>query len=254
MNPTFIITSAINTQAGCYPPEIRILQTQETINSIYEFFPDAFTILVDGSNQRLNQQPPQGWNQLRDRANVFIDMTSNEQIEFLHQEIMDKNPNRTEMGGMNGIAKTMAEITLMLNTFEAIKEHPELDRARASDRIFKISGRYKLSPLFTPGDHYHHDRYVFKKADASWIPNAQEVVGTDHGFASRFWSFDRLLLDDVMNKYEAMMNDAHAIADQGKYIDIEHLMYKHIGTEKTVQIPFTHCMGTIAPNGLMIYD
>jgi len=254
MKPTFIVTSAIHTQAGIYPPEIRILQTQDTINSINQYFPEAFIILVDGSSQRVNAEPPRGWNELKQRVNIFIDMSKNEQIDHLHQQVMDKNPNRTEMGGMNGMAKTLAELTLLANTFETIAQHPELDAVRDSDRFFKISGRYKLSPLFTPADHYHHDRYTFKKADPSWIPNAQQVVGTDHGFASRFWSFDRLLLDDVRDKYQAMIEDGHAIADRNGYIDIEHLMYKHIGTEKSVQLPFTHCMGTIAPNGMMIYD
>ena len=253
MKTAFIITSAINTNAGIYPAEIRILQTHDTITSIRNYFPDALTILVEGSSQRLGDNPPQGWRELQSRCNVFLDMTGNEQIQHLHQ-LLDNHQNKTEMGGLSGMVKTLAELTLLNNTFEGIATHPELETVRSVDRIFKISGRYKLSPLFVPAEHFHHDRYVFRQRDPSWSQNAQQVIGTDHSFASRFWSFDRGLLDDVRHKYQAMLEDAHVIADAGSYIDIEHLMYKHIGTEKTVELKHTHCMGTIAPNGMMIYD
>lgn len=50
-----------------------------------------------------------------------------------------------------------------------------------------------------------------------------------------------------------MFDDAMEIS-QDKYIDIEHLLYKHIGPDRAMELEHTHLMGTIAPNGLMIYD
>lgn len=254
MKTTFIITSAINTNAGIYPPEIRILQTHDTINSIKKFFPDAMTILVDGSSERLLTNPPQGMEALRNRVNVFLNMAGNEQISHLHTSVMDTNQNKTEMGGMNGLAKTIAELTLTANTLETIATHPELGPLRDVDRIFKISGRYGLSPLFDPSEHDHPGKWVFRQRDPSWIPNALEKVGADHFFSSRFWSFDAKMLEDARDKYVAMIEDSHQIADSGGYVDIEHLLFKHIGTANTVELKHTHCMGTIAPNGMMIYD
>lgn len=254
MKTAFIITSAINTAAGIYPPEIRVLQTHNTIDSIKKFFPDALTILVEGSSQRLSDNPPQGLDHLRSRVNYFVDMTNNEQIAHLHTSIMDQNPNRTEMGGMNGMAKTIAELTLLSNVLEGIATHPDMEAVRGVDRIFKISGRYMLSPMFRPEEHFHHTKWVFRQRDPSWIQNAQQVVGTDYFYASRFWSFDRLNLDEARDKYQAMTGDAHEIAEHGSYVDIEHLLYKHIGPDRSVELKHTHCMGTIAPNGMMIYD
>jgi phage-related protein len=46
MKPTFIVTSAIDTNVGVYSPDIRILQTHETVNSIQKYFPDALLILA----------------------------------------------------------------------------------------------------------------------------------------------------------------------------------------------------------------
>lgn len=254
MKTAFIITSAINTQAGIYPPEIRVLQTMETVNSIRRNFPDALTILVDGSSQRLRDTPPANFEQLRNYVNVFIDMTNNEQISHLHTGIMDQLTNRTEMGGMTGMAKTIAELTLLTNTLNTIAEHPDMQPVRDVDRIFKISGRYIMSPMFDPSQHDQPGRWVFRQRDPSWIPNARQAVGTDYFYASRLWSFDAALLADACDKYRTMIADAHAIAEAGGYVDIEHLLYKHIGPERSVELKHTHCMGTIAPNGMMIYD
>jgi hypothetical protein len=254
MKTAFIITSAINTAAGIYPPEIRILQTQETITSIRKFFPDALTVLVEGSSQRLSTTPTQGFQQLRDRVNVFIDMTGNEQIAHLHSSIIDTSTNRTEMGGMTGMAKTIAELTLLGNTLDTLCEHPDMQPLRDVDRIFKISGRYIMSPMFKPEEHDQPGKWVFRQRDPSWIANAQQSVGTDYFYASRLWSFDARLLQSARDKYRAMIADAHDIAERGAYVDIEHLLYKHIGPEASIELKNTHCMGTIAPNGMMIYD
>jgi len=219
MKTAFIITSAINTAAGIYPPEIRVLQTHNTIDSIKKFFPDALTILVEGSSQRLSDNPPTGLDHLRSRVNYFVDMTNNEQIQHLHTSIMDQNPNRTEMGGMNGMAKTIAELTLLSNVLEGIATHPDMEAVRGVDRIFKLSGRYMLSPMFRPEEHFHHTKWVFRQRDPSWIQNAidelaDEMMSKYNSNAAIIYNTIQLYRHDRL----AFLKQSHQRALQGKYI------------------------------------
>jgi hypothetical protein len=257
MRPTFIVTSAIDSEVGIFPPEIRITQTHDTVNSIKAAFPDAILILAEGGNGKSIINPTPQFDQLRSRFNVFLDMTENDNLKHIHENIMSKITNITEMGGMSGLSKTIAEITLLHNVFDAIKNHDQLKPVlENSDRIFKVSGRYKLSPLFNPAVYSEPSlagKYVFRKADPSWIPNAAEKIGIEHFYASRFWSFDTALLDDTMQSMSAMMQDGIDIAERG-YIDVEHLLYKHIDRNKVVEFDHVHFMGAIAPNGMVIYD
>lgn len=246
MKTTFIVTSAIYTGAGIFPPDIRVMQTLSTIDSIRKFFPDAIIVVVEGGTHTDDEA---GFQAIKQRCNVFIDMTQDEQIQYLH-ELIRNNPNTTEMGGLNGVIKTIAELTLTLSVLNGLMQRPELEAARNVDRIFKISGRYQLSPLFNPAEHYHHDHWVFRQKDATW----NESGGIPYFYSSRLWSMCPTLLEKTRDIYIAMLEDAHNIADSGNYIDLEHLLYKHIGPDKTVELKNTHLYGAIGPNSLMIYD
>ena len=79
MKTTFIITSAIYTGAGIFPPEIRVMQTLSTIDSIRKFYPDAITIVVEGGTH-VDDNP--GFAAIKNRCSLFVDMTQNEQIQY----------------------------------------------------------------------------------------------------------------------------------------------------------------------------
>jgi hypothetical protein len=252
MKATFIVTSAIVTNMGAFAEETRLLQTMETIRSIRRHYEDANVILVDGG--RSMPADSKLWEHVRELVNVYMDISSNEQIQHLHNNIMSKVTNPHEMGGLSGLSKSLAEMTLMMEALLAIKNHAELQPIRESDRIFKISGRYQLSPMFDAG--YYDQvkgRYVFKTRDKSWMPDALENVGTDHGFNSRLWSFDTELLDQTIEKFQDMIADMQEIS-QTHYIDIEHLLYKHIGTDNAVEVEHTHLFGPLGPNAMVVYD
>lgn len=252
MKPTFIITSAIETQLGPLPSDIRILQTMDTVRSIYRVYEDAITILVEGGS-RTPTSPM--WSQLRNMVNVCIEMNNNDQIQHLQQNVMTKVNNKFEMGGVSGLAKTVAELTLMINTLDALNNHPELVPARQVDRIFKISGRYQLSPLFDKSVYENAGmKYVFKRRDASWMDaESCKAIGTDHGFSSRLWSFDIGLLDATHERLQLAMEDMMEISAT-HYIDMEHLLYKHIGPSQAIELDTTHLFGTLGPNVSLVYD
>jgi hypothetical protein len=252
MKTTFIITSAINTQVGVYDLQTRLLQTHATIDSIYTVFKDANIILVDGGEPGKIQHPL--WEQLRQRVHAYLDLTDNEQLQFLQQNFM-KPERRHEMGGMVGLAKSLCELTIVNETLQVLKSTPEMAHFKDVERVFKISGRYQLSPLWRAEDYSRTtDKYVFKKSVPSWIPDALNQVGVDRFYSSRFWSFHINQLDQVIEKYQDMIVDIHTVAEANKYLDVEHLLYKHLGPTNSKELDYTHCMGTIAPNGTMIYD
>lgn len=266
MKPTFIITSAIDTNVGVYSPEIRILQTHETINSIQKYYPDAILVLVEGGKHIADFDPSNTtntqselsllWSRLKSRCHVVLNMSSNDQIGHLHSNFLDKMPSKNEMGGTTGLTKTVAELTLMAAVLDAFKTQDNLKPALDVDRIFKISGRYQLSPLFDTSI-YESDlvknKCVFRQRDASWMTDAKEAIGTEFGYASRMWSFDRNQLDAVIDTFDAMIEDCLDISNK-HYVDIEHLLFKHFSSTTPVELEHTHLMGTIAPNGVVIYD
>ena len=258
MKPTFIITSAINTNVGVYSPELRILQTHETINSIQAVYPDAILVLVDGGRaiQDTAGELNLRWSQLKARCQVNMNLQENAQIAHLHKEFFDNIPVKTEMGGTTGLTKSVAELTLMRAVLDAIKNNDTMQPVRDTDRIFKISGRYQLSPLFET-EVYDTDavtgKYVFRQRDASWMPDAEKNVGTGHGYASRLWSFTPDQIDDVIERFDSMIDDCMEITTK-HYIDIEHLLFKHFSETNPVELEHTHLMGTIAPTGVVVYD
>lgn len=257
MKPTFIITSAINTNVGAYSPLLRIYQTHDTITSILKYYPDAIILLVDGGKDIQETDPNyEAWEALKARCHVSLNMSTNEQIKHLHSNFLDNVPNPHEMGGTTGLTKSVAELTLMASVLDGIKNNDQLAEILNTDRIFKISGRYQLSPLFDRSV-YESDlaksKYVFRQRDVSWMPDAQEAIGTGYGYASRLWSFDTDLLDETITRFNSMIEDCLTISTN-HYVDIEHLLFKHFSAANPLEVEHTHLMGTIAPTGAVVYD
>jgi hypothetical protein len=256
MKTTFIVTCAVNTNIGIYDPSVRILQIHQTIDSIRSKFADANIILVDGGKPVTDPDMIKHYDALKHRCQAFLDMTSNEQIQHIHTEFLDKIPVRHEMGGTTGLTKSAAENIIMYNILHALKTSPDLQPAVDVDRIFKISGRYMLSPLFDASVYdtaAAQDKYVFKQREKSWMPDAEQTIGVGYNYSSRLWSFPAAKLDDCIERYEAILADCFDLAES-HYVDIEHLLFKHMGPDVSLELANTHLMGTIAPNGTLIYD
>jgi len=251
MTATFIVTSAIITNMGVYDPLSRMQQTHQTIDSIYKKFPDAKILLVEAGDIKIREVVDPIWVNLRNRVSAYMDLTDDETLQYL--KTLPFNSAR-EMGGPAGLIKSMSETVALHRALSTLQGAEGLRDLREVDAIYKLSGRYVLSPLCNPRELYYPGKYLFKIAEPSWIPNALENIGTDHLYQSRFWGFDARLLDDAVETYERMMVDLESLAEQDKYIDVEHLLFKHFGTAKAVQLQTLHCMGTMAPNGTMIYD
>jgi hypothetical protein len=253
MTPLFIITSAVNTNIGIFDPATRMFQTAATIDSIKKVYPDSKILLVEGG-EPFNEEEP-FWKNIKARCNAYLNLQSNDQIKFLHSEYFKTVTNKQEMGGISGLSKTIAELTLMHNVISQLHTNNDLSDLIDVDRVFKITGRYQLSPMFDPSVYEdQNDKYIFVKRQKSWIENAAETLNVDSQFSSRLWSFGINKLDETVEIFEDMVQDCMEITTK-HYIDMEHLLCKHFGkSEDCIELEHTHLFGNIGPNGMLIYD
>ena len=253
MTPLFIITSAVNTNIGIFDPGTRMFQTAATIDSIKRVYPDSKILLVEGG-EPFDEEIPL-WKNIKARCNAYLNLQSNDQIKFLHSQYFRTATNKQEMGGMSGLSKTIAELTLMHNVLTQLHTNPDLADLINVDRIFKMTGRYQLSPMFNELVYEdQNDKYIFVKRQKSWIENAAETLNVDSQFSSRLWSFGINKLDEAVEIFEDMVQDCMEITTK-HYIDMEHLLCKHFGkSEDCIELEHTHLFGNIGPNGMLIYD
>jgi hypothetical protein len=130
-----------------------------------------------------------------------------------------------------------------------------MNEVNSAGRIFKLSGRYTVNDKFDI-KHFDNaetkDKYVFKKRQASWIP--QTDTGVDYLLQTRLYSFTPGLLDETIELFQKIIENMFATFNQQKYIDVEHSMAKFIPADKLVELDVVGLQGNIAPNGMMIID
>ena len=130
-----------------------------------------------------------------------------------------------------------------------------MDIITSSSRIFKLSGRYQVTDKFdiTKFDNETTvNKYVFKKAQPSWITEADTGVTTL--LQTRLWSFTPSLFVDTIQLFQSILQNMFATINIGKYIDVEHSMSKFIPADKLVELDTVGLKGNIAPNGAEIND
>jgi len=242
---TVLITSAIYSNYGIYTPEQRAEQTLETVKSARKYLPDATLILVDNSKVDVQNDNSDVFNELLDTVDYYIDNSDDKDIQYFHNNVQNYDVGKNAMEAL-GIAKALTHIKTDPELFEIIKN---------SSRIFKLSGRYILTDKFDIDQHDNENtvrKYVFKKRQASWIP--QEDTGVDHLLQTRLYSFDSSLFDDTLALFAVLIQNMFDTFNKQKYIDVEHSMAKFVPKDYLVEIDTVGLQGNIAPNGMMVID
>ncbi|MFN3076997.1 MAG: hypothetical protein ABT940_08995 [Alphaproteobacteria bacterium] len=245
MKNIVLLTSALYTNYGIYNPQERIKQTLETARSAKKYIPGAVVILVDNSKIDVQNDDSAEMNELIDTVDYYIDNSDDSEIKFFHNTIANYDIGKNSMEAL-GIIKALTYIS---NDEDMMKE------VKDASRIFKLSGRYLVTDKFDINKFDNantKDRYVFKKAQPSWI-NPQDT-GVMTLLQTRLWSFTPSLLDDTIKMYSTIIDTMMELVNQGKYIDNEHAMSKFIPRDKLVEIETVGLCGNIAPNGMMIID
>lgn len=214
----WVITSTIQTQWGLIPPQARYEQTVKTIASIRHHDPHAIIVLIEGSMQDL---PPHVTQHLQSEVDHFL------QVGWRHWM---KHVNQHCMKGAGEIYMLLVALDLLAST------HIQLQR------VFKISGRYWLTPEFKLSDHVPHaNRWVFRSRDLheSGVWELQ----------TRLWS----MCASLWSPTQQLLRDS-CITMMQKGITLEQCMFANMNLTMLTELPNMNCEGYIAPWNMLIRD
>jgi hypothetical protein len=245
MKNIVLLTSAVYTNYGIYNPQDRIKQTLETAKSAKKYIPGAVIILVDNSKTDVQNDTSAEFEELIDTVDYYIDNSDDADIKYFHANVTNYDIGKNAMEAL-GLMKAL--------TFIAGDDTLK-DEIKDADRIFKLSGRYQVTDKFDIAKFSNantKNKYVFKKAQPSWINPADTGVNTL--LQTRLWSFTPAMISNAMQLYKDIIETMVKLFNEGKYIDNEHAMSKFIPRDQLVEIETVGLMGNIAPNGMMIID
>lgn len=245
MKNIVLLTSAVYSNYGIYTPEQRIQQTLETAKSAKQYIPGAVIILIDNSKTDVQNDESPEFEELIDLVDYYIDNSDDADIQHFHNNVANYDIGKNSMECL-GLFKALNYIT---------NDADMMNEVTSADRIFKLSGRYVITDKFDYSAWSNDNtkgKYVFKRAQASWIP--QQDTGVDQLLQTRLWSFTPDLLVDTIKLFSDIINNMFALFNQQKYIDVEHSMAKFLPKDKLVELDSVGLKGNIAPNGMMIID
>jgi len=245
MKNIVLLTSAVYTNYGIYKPQERIQQTLDTAKSAKKYIPGAVIILVDNSKVDVQNDTSAEFEELIDLVDYYIDNSDDDDIKYFHNNVANYDIGKNAMEAM-GMMKALTYINSDADMMKVIAD---------ADRIFKLSGRYQVTDKFdiTKFDNTDtKDKYVFKKAQPSWI-NTQDT-GVTTLLQTRLWSFTPSLFTATIDLYKNIIETMVTLFNQNKYIDNEHAMSKFIPKDRLVELETVGLQGNIAPNGMMIID
>ena len=234
MTSLFIVTSAIHTDYGECVTKDRIEQTKETLESIKTHAPDSSVVIIDGGNKCVDDD-------------IFdcevINYANHKEIQYHLQEFLticdDINPGI--------IAKAILEIMKIEEYLKNI--------TGSYERIFKISGRYKLNSKFNYSTHLEaKDKVVILQPRLSDCIYRSDVKATMMQYMTRCWSFDSSLLSEIIQTFGKMKKDVLYASKTRKQTDIEHLLYKHMKKKLVKTIDIMGVEGYWAPGSLWIEE
>jgi hypothetical protein len=193
-NNLFIITSAIATDFGTGD---RLSETIKTIESIRQRI-KADIWLIDASPHPFDKS---GVESLVDRFMPIFDATCQNILEAKH--------------GM-GFVKSATECHLMRRALH--------DVVPGYNRIYKLSGRYRLTDAFSP---HSGKNFTFLRPQPSGLPDTE----TNEMLMTRLYSLSPDILDIADEVLTEISRYLWRVYARGKATDIEHGFFKYLPKE-----------------------
>ena len=231
----FLVTSAIHTNYSKTSPEERLKETIDTANSIRQYAPGSKIILVEGGKPL-----PQ---HVKDRLNMFDEI-----FDFSDHSVMQMTQSDAQLAvdNVGHSVKSAGEAYIIKEALKLLKEDYE--------RIFKLSGRYRLTERFNMQDHMHPNKFVFlpkAKTDKTHMVDANgnpmvtksSVDFSPWRYETTFYSFDNIPKAQMI--FEYIFNSLVEVYSEGNYIDIETATYLTINKDDVVEVPVIGLTGTL---------
>lgn len=216
MKHIFLVTSAIyghNGFNGKLTAEQRIQQTLDTADSIRHHIPDAVLVLLEGGTQRLELSLRQS---LLTKYNDIIDFTQDPFIAFAHRNL---DLSKQEITAIKGPCESykLREACILLQGM-----------VDPDDRIYKISGRYRLSEEFNVDQHIAaKGKYLMleKTKCLEYYSYPKKITYCEYQYSTRLYSFCGSLLETAANNYNTINGRILSLYEQSEYMDLEHMTY-----------------------------
>lgn len=223
----FLISSALNAERmSVYSNAERLQQTLDTIRSIDTYCPNSVKYLFDVSATEPSAEIQKI---IAEHGAKYVYNAADSNIKSLSQ---------------NGL-KSLGELNNLYRGFHYLKNSGVI-----ADRIYKISGRYRLNDTFDSSIDKYSGKFVFATALSSWLPRpTQDSIGVQKLLRTRLWHMDFKLLDTYLELLPKIYNDC---ARYG--IDIEHSHYKNLSQELLMELGVIGVEGNIAPTGEFIRE
>jgi len=231
----FLVTSAISTNYSLTSKEDRLKETIDTALSIKKYAPDSKIILVEGGKPLLQE--------MKDQLSIFDEI-----FDFSDHAIpkMTQSDTQLAVDNVGHSVKSAGEAYLLKEALGLLKDD--------YDRIFKLSGRYRLTERFNINDHMHKGKFVFlpkaptqktRMVDA----NGQEVTTKSSSdfsswrYETTFYSFDNVIKAKMIFDY--IFSSLVEVYSESNYIDIETATYLTINKEDVIEVPVIGLTGTL---------
>lgn len=232
----FIITSALNTKFGVFSNNERLGQTIDTIKSINQYSPNAKIAFVEMGGIEPDKVQV---DEIKKYVDFFICYSNDQNVKkIFSSENWDVVKNLTEVLVFKSALLTLLNSGI-LNQFE---------------RIFKISGRYKLTNNFNNDVHVQaKDKFVFLEKRYSQF---EPVVtgGTSYQYMSRLFSWQIINTEMLIKVYECGFADMNLLISNGGYMDIEHMLFKYIHPDLVKEVKEIGVSGLLGPNGSIVFE
>ena len=227
----FILSSAIETRFGVFDSNQRLLQTANTLNTIYEKVPDAKIYIVESSAEALSSEVKSS---LENSCHCIFDLSGNKKLQQV-----------AKLDNWDFV-KNYSEIIAFHSAFKAFGDSKLLD---GFDRIHKISGRYVLNDNFNPKVYdKHSDKIIFAKKVKTTFTN----MGIDYQYISRLWSWPKEHHAVVVSLYAAFLEEIKNRSQDKKYVDIEHLLYMMTPKHLIHEVNKIGVEGLLGPNSRLV--
>ena len=234
MTSIFLVSSAIYTSYGKCSTEERIKQTRETIKSIETYAPGSTIVLLDAGEKTVDI----------DFGVELIDYTQKEII----REPLDYYLSNNRDIEPDIIIKSMLEIIMF-------EDYLKTHSVNSYERVFKLSGRYRLNSKFNYKKHLEAKNKVLilPPYHSQHLYNIQ-VSSSMFRYMTRCWSFDSSIISNILKTYSKMKRDIILASQTEKQGDIEHLLYKHLDKRLVEHINLMGVEGYWAPLKLWIQE
>ena len=240
MNNIFLVTSALIGPYGQISVQDRISQTIDTALSIRKRVDNVKVYLIDGGMYPLG---------IKLRKELFkyyddiLDFTQHDIIKFAHNQAND-------IGGLQ--IKAPCESFLLRKTCELLN-------TTENDRIFKISGRYRLTDNFDISLHHKEiGKYVFlnrlQPSTFEYAETLEHHTWTEYQYSTRLYSFCGSMLNEVIVDYQTIFDKLIEFYSRGDFIDLENSTFMILNKNSVAEIPIMGLTGVFAAEPTTVLD